>query len=186
VALVFERLEGRTLDQVIADRGRLPTAEIKRVLEPVCDALEYAHARGVVHRDLKPANVMLLTGGGVKMLDFGISRRAAGKAAVTQSVVGTPHYMARSRSTAPSARRATCSPWARSSSRWPPASAPSRVSVASSSSAATTARRAWPAELPRSFDLLIDARWSRTRQAPVLRRGVLAELAKIPDVIGAA
>jgi tetratricopeptide (TPR) repeat protein len=96
VALVFELLEGRPLDQAIAERGRLSVTEIKRVLRPVCAALEYAHAHGVVHRDLKPSNVMLLADGGVKVLDFGISRHAAGaaKKAVTQSVVGTPHYMA--------------------------------------------------------------------------------------------
>ncbi|MDE2491922.1 MAG: protein kinase [Elusimicrobia bacterium] len=93
--LVFERLEGRTLDQVLAERRRLSLSEIKRILEPVCAALEYAQARDVVHRDLKPSNVML-TPGGVKVLDFGISRHAAraGAKAVTRTVVGTPHYMA--------------------------------------------------------------------------------------------
>ncbi|MCR4296922.1 MAG: protein kinase [Elusimicrobia bacterium] len=95
--LVFERLEGCTLDEVITERKILPLAEIKRVLGPVCSALAYAHGRGVVHRDLKPGNVMLTKDGGVKVLDFGISRHAAlsGKSAVTtQTVVGTPHYMA--------------------------------------------------------------------------------------------
>lgn len=94
--LVFERLEGRTLDQVLAEVGRLRMAEIKRVLGAVCEALEYAHSRDVVHRDLKPSNVMLTRAGGVKVMDFGISRHAAraGKAAITQTVVGTPHYMA--------------------------------------------------------------------------------------------
>ena len=95
--LVFERLQGRTLDTVIAEQQRLTLSEVKRVLRAVCEALEYAHARDVVHRDLKPANVMLTEGGGVKVLDFGISRHAAqagGKAATTQTVVGTPHYMA--------------------------------------------------------------------------------------------
>ncbi len=94
--LIFERLEGRTLDQVIAEKGRLPLSETKRILRPVCEALEYAHARDVVHRDLKPSNIMLVVGGGVKVLDFGISRHAAraGAKAVTQTVVGTPHYMA--------------------------------------------------------------------------------------------
>ncbi len=95
--LVFERLEGRTLDELIAEQGLLPLSEVKRVLGPVCAALAYAHARDVVHRDLKPGNVMLTKDGGVKVLDFGISRHAALKgksAATTQTVVGTPHYMA--------------------------------------------------------------------------------------------
>jgi len=94
--LVFERLDGRTLDKILWERKRLPLAEVKRILKPVCEALEYAHARDVVHRDLKPANVMLTTDGGVKVLDFGISRHAAraGKASTTQTITGTPHYMA--------------------------------------------------------------------------------------------
>ena len=95
--LVFERLEGRTLDELIAEKKVLTLSEAKRVLGPVCSALAYAHDNDVVHRDLKPGNVMLTTDGGVKVLDFGISRHAAlsGKAATTtQTVVGTPHYMA--------------------------------------------------------------------------------------------
>lgn len=98
VYLIFERLEGRTLDELIAEQKRLPLSEIKRVLGPVCSALDYAHAHDVVHRDLKPGNIMLTKEGGVKVLDFGISRHAAlrgGKSATTtQTVVGTPHYMA--------------------------------------------------------------------------------------------
>ena len=43
---------------------------------PVCEALQYAHEHGIVHRDLKPANVML-TDGGVKLLDFGLAKSAA-------------------------------------------------------------------------------------------------------------
>ncbi len=94
--LIFERLDGRTLDQVIGNRNPMPLAEIKRVLKPVCEALEYAHGQDVVHRDLKPSNIMLTSDGGVKVLDFGISRHAAraGKATTTQTVTGTPHYMA--------------------------------------------------------------------------------------------
>ncbi len=98
VYLVFERLEGRTLDELIAEQKLLPLDEVKRVLGPVCSALDYAHAHDVVHRDLKPGNIMLTKEGGVKVLDFGISRHAAlrgGKSSTTtQTVVGTPHYMA--------------------------------------------------------------------------------------------
>ena len=95
--LVFERLEGRTLDELIAEKKILLLCEAKRVLGHVCSALVYAHEHGVIHRDLKPGNVMLLKDGGVKVLDFGISRHAAlsgGVATTTQTVVGTPHYMA--------------------------------------------------------------------------------------------
>jgi len=96
VSLVFERLDGTTLDQILAQKGRLKLREAKRILQSVCGGLAYAHAHDVIHRDLKPANVMILKDGGVKLLDFGISRHAAkaSAAAVTQSVTGTPHYMA--------------------------------------------------------------------------------------------
>ncbi len=93
--LIFERLRGRPLDEVLIERKRLTLREAKRALASVCDALVYAHARDVVHRDLKPGNIMMLEDGSVKVMDFGISRHASapGKA-ITQSVVGTPHYMA--------------------------------------------------------------------------------------------
>ncbi len=94
--LVFERLEGRTLDKLIAEK-RLSLSEIKNVLGPVCSGVSYAHAHDVVHLDLKPQNIMLTNDGGVKILDFGIARhaaRAGKKPATTQSVIGTPHYMA--------------------------------------------------------------------------------------------
>ncbi|MEK7383879.1 MAG: protein kinase, partial [Elusimicrobiota bacterium] len=96
VSLVFERLAGRALDLVLAERGRLKLPEIKRILQSVCDGLAYAHAHDVIHRDLKPSNVMLLDDGGVKLLDFGISRHAANASSkpATQTVTGTPHYMA--------------------------------------------------------------------------------------------
>lgn len=95
VCLVFERLKGRTLDEILAHSGRLDLAETKRILRPVCDGLDYAHARGVVHRDLKPANVMLLDDGSVKLLDFGISSHAANRHRTDSepNVAGTPPYM---------------------------------------------------------------------------------------------
>ncbi len=94
--LVFERLEGRTLDEVVAEKGPLPLDEAKRVLGPVCSALAYAHAHNVIHRDLKPGNIMLTKDGCVKVLDFGISRHASSRenSTMTKTVVGTPHYMA--------------------------------------------------------------------------------------------
>jgi tetratricopeptide (TPR) repeat protein len=93
VFLVFERLEGVTLEDRLGERGRMPLGEIKRILRPVCEALDYAHAHGVVHRDLKPANVMLTEDGGVKLLDFGIARETRTDAS-DEGVVGTPGYMA--------------------------------------------------------------------------------------------
>jgi len=99
VYCVMELLEGRTLAELSATEGPLGLARTCDVLAQVCDALEAAHQRHVVHRDIKPENVFVTRGpdGGdfVKVLDFGIARRAT-EAGRTQAgmVLGTPQYMA--------------------------------------------------------------------------------------------
>ena len=56
--------------------GPLPPAEVARVGQDIAAALEHAHAHRIIHRDLKPANIMLTPRGQVKLLDFGIAKRA--------------------------------------------------------------------------------------------------------------
>jgi serine/threonine protein kinase len=73
--LVMEFLEGQTLAQRL-ERGALPLDEALKIATEVADALDKAHRQGIVHRDLKPANVML-TKGGVKLLDFGLAKPTA-------------------------------------------------------------------------------------------------------------
>jgi tetratricopeptide (TPR) repeat protein/tRNA A-37 threonylcarbamoyl transferase component Bud32 len=95
--LVFEYVEGHTIDQILARKGRLTVPEAQWVLHGVSKALEYAHARGVVHRDLKPSNIMMEKDGLVKVMDFGIARQAKdalAKSTMTGTVAGTPQYMA--------------------------------------------------------------------------------------------
>lgn len=104
LSLVFEFLSGQTLYETLLDKGKLSLSEAKSVIAPVCAALGFAHQHNVVHRDLKPGNIMLTPEGQVKVMDFGISRRVkdqarggrigAGGYAVTNSVLGTPYYMA--------------------------------------------------------------------------------------------
>ncbi|GMU63864.1 MAG: hypothetical protein AMXMBFR36_01380 [Acidobacteriota bacterium] len=100
--LAMEYLEGRTLDQLVRE-GPLPVAELLRIAIPIAEALEAAHARGILHRDLKPSNVMVCTDGRVKVLDFGLAklledpaRAFDGKDETTLTregqVVGTLHY----------------------------------------------------------------------------------------------
>ena len=62
-------------------------------MEQILDGLAFAHAKGVVHRDLKPGNVHVLPNGQIKIMDFGLARRAQDGAA-TGVIMGTPYYMA--------------------------------------------------------------------------------------------
>ena len=73
--LVFEYVEGKTLKDLFS-KGRLETRETLEIAEKIALALAAAHRERIVHRDLKPENVMVTAGGGVKILDFGISRAA--------------------------------------------------------------------------------------------------------------
>jgi tetratricopeptide (TPR) repeat protein/tRNA A-37 threonylcarbamoyl transferase component Bud32 len=70
--LVMEFLEGETLARRL-ERGALPIEQVQRYGIEVADALDNAHRHGVIHRDLKPGNIML-TEGGVKLLDFGLAK----------------------------------------------------------------------------------------------------------------
>jgi tetratricopeptide (TPR) repeat protein len=108
--LVFEYIEGITVASMIVQQKRLAPAHCGRLLAPVCEALTYAHGKGLVHRDLKPGNIMVTSTGHVKLLDFGIARAqgelvqassggaAAGPGGLrfdrTTTVAGTPVYMA--------------------------------------------------------------------------------------------
>jgi tetratricopeptide (TPR) repeat protein len=95
--LVFEHVEGETLDQVMNRKQRLSVKEAQYIFRGVCHALEYAHQKAVIHRDLKPSNIMITTEGRVKVMDFGIARQAKDallKSTKTNHVAGTPQYMA--------------------------------------------------------------------------------------------
>ena len=72
-ALAMELVEGATLVETIR-RGPCAFNDALRIAGQICDALEYAHDKGIMHRDLKPANVMLTPDGVVKLLDFGLAK----------------------------------------------------------------------------------------------------------------
>ena len=97
VYLVFEFVEGRTLEDALKSGGPMEFSAARRVIREMAAAVAHAHERGIIHRDLKLSNAMLTAQGGVKVMDFGVARQA--KDAMTRhsmpnSVVGTPSYMA--------------------------------------------------------------------------------------------
>jgi serine/threonine protein kinase len=88
-------VEGRTLKQAIAERGRFTFPQAATLVSQLAAALHYAHNKGVIHRDVKPANIMLDKQGSPHIMDFGLARRNDGDALQTMegTLMGTPAYM---------------------------------------------------------------------------------------------
>jgi serine/threonine-protein kinase len=87
-------LEGQSLDQVLAEKGKMSLAETIGILMPVAEALDYGHLRSVIHRDIKPANIMVDPQNRVIVTDFGIAKALTdSKLTASGSVIGTPFYM---------------------------------------------------------------------------------------------
>jgi serine/threonine-protein kinase len=87
-------LEGRSLEDLLKEKQRLPLKDTIAILDQVADALDYAHEHKVVHRDIKPANVMLDSRNRVVVTDFGIAKALTeGTLTASGSVIGTPFFM---------------------------------------------------------------------------------------------
>jgi tetratricopeptide (TPR) repeat protein/predicted Ser/Thr protein kinase len=100
--IAMELVRGRTLSQMLAD-GPLSPEETLRIVTAVAEALEEAHAQGIMHLDIKPGNIAVNDRGVVKVLDFGLSRSLRAEhiepgddprtQTLTTEVRGTPSYM---------------------------------------------------------------------------------------------
>jgi serine/threonine-protein kinase len=93
--IAMEFISGGTLEELLAQREFLPWHEVVELAIPICEALHYAHEKGVVHRDLKPSNLMISDQGQVKLTDFGIAKDLDAEAlTATGRTLGTAAYMA--------------------------------------------------------------------------------------------
>ncbi len=90
--MVMELVRGRTLRDVVADRGPLRPHEAARIVAQIAAALDAAHEAGVIHCDVKPANVIVDQQGTAKLTDFGIARAARGPR--EHELIGTARYIA--------------------------------------------------------------------------------------------
>jgi serine/threonine-protein kinase len=96
--LVLEYVPGRTLDDLLTARGKLPAAEAVYYVAQAALGLDHAHRRGVVHRDVKPSNLLLSDSGRVKVLDLGLGvllerEESDGFKTETGIAVGTMEYL---------------------------------------------------------------------------------------------
>ena len=114
--LVMEYVDGVNLRDLLRD-GKLEPKQALAIVPELCEALQYAHDRGIIHRDIKPENILLDRQGRVKIADFGLAKltaanddapTAAGPATTATGtlteagkVMGTPRYMAPEQTTHP-------------------------------------------------------------------------------------
>ena len=92
--IAMEYLKGEDLEDYTKKGSLLAMAETLSVISNVADALDYAHAKGIVHRDIKPANIMRIKETKeIKVTDFGIARITSSSKTKTGVILGTPSYM---------------------------------------------------------------------------------------------
>ncbi|RMG99437.1 MAG: serine/threonine protein kinase [Chloroflexi bacterium] len=93
--LVMRFVESGTLAEWLKEKGALSLTEIRRIISQVGDALDYAHAQGVIHRDVKPSNILIDRRGNCLLTDFGLARMVESSVHFTQTggILGTPAYM---------------------------------------------------------------------------------------------
>ena len=89
--IVMEFVDGETLSDIVAQKGKLTPDETLALLLPVMDSLKKVHAQGLIHRDISPDNIMV-TNGKVKLLDFGAARSMQAESNKSLSVMLKPGY----------------------------------------------------------------------------------------------
>ncbi len=92
--IVMEYVSGQPLNRTLAGQKKLPLGTALQLAEEIAEALDYAHAQGVVHRDIKPGNILITPEGHAKIADFGIAKLNLSHFTLPGRVLGTPAYMA--------------------------------------------------------------------------------------------
>jgi|CXWL01.1.fsa_nt_gi serine/threonine-protein kinase len=92
--IAMEYVPGHTLSHYLAQKVHFSEADVASVATQLLDALAHAHEHAVWHRDIKPSNVIMTQSGRIKIADFGIARTDTTGLTMTNSVLGTPMYMA--------------------------------------------------------------------------------------------
>ena len=93
--IVMEYVRGRTLKQLISQRGALQADEAVNIMIQLTSAVQHAHENNIIHRDIKPQNVLVKDDGTVKITDFGIAlAHDAVQLTQTNAVLGSAHYLA--------------------------------------------------------------------------------------------
>jgi serine/threonine-protein kinase len=91
----MEFVDGDTCETLIAEQGKLKVGDAVKVAIDIAQALDHAHAKGMVHRDIKPENILITRDGTVKLADLGLAKETDENSSLTQtgSGFGTPYYM---------------------------------------------------------------------------------------------
>lgn len=92
--IVLEYVDGESLSRILHREKKLSLGRALKLAEEIADALDYAHAQGVIHRDIKPANILITQEGRAKIADFGIAKLNLAHFTLPGKVLGTPAYMA--------------------------------------------------------------------------------------------
>ena len=93
--IAMEYLQGETLEERIKKHGPFSEQEIAGIIEPVAEALDYAHGNGIIHRDIKSPNIFMKDDGTAVLMDFDLAKASDMTLNLTMdgSVLGTPAYM---------------------------------------------------------------------------------------------
>ncbi|OGS51929.1 MAG: hypothetical protein A3J79_12180 [Elusimicrobia bacterium RIFOXYB2_FULL_62_6] len=96
IYLIFDYVDGKTLADVLKEKGLMQFQECKNIFKGICDAVYYAHKANVIHRDLKPSNIMVTKENQALVMDFGLASelRESLTRVTHQTTSGTPAYMA--------------------------------------------------------------------------------------------